>query len=138
VTIRGGCLCQALRYEIAADKPIAVRACWCRTCQYLGAGSGTVNAVFDKGAIAITGESVDYVSVADSGSVMHRKHCPRCGTPVFSEAEPRPNVIIVRVGTLDDPEIARPAMTIWTKSAPSWACFDPAIPSVEGQAPPAK
>ena len=138
MTIKGGCLCKALRYEIAADKPLGVRVCWCRLCQYLGAGGATVNAVFDKSAIAISGETIDYVSVADSGSVMHRKHCPKCGTPVFSEAEPRPNVIIVRAGTLDDPEIARPDMTIWTKTAPSWACFDADIPSAEGQAPPAK
>jgi hypothetical protein len=138
MTIKGGCLCGALRYEIAADKPMAVRACWCRVCQYLGAGSGTVNAVFEKNAVTISGETRDYVSIADSGSTMHCRHCPAYGTPVFSEAEPRPNVIIIRAGTPDDPEIARPAMTIWTASAPSWACFDPAIERVPGQAPPAK
>jgi len=42
----------------------------------------------------------------------------------------------VRAGTLDDPELARPAMTIWTASAPSWACFDERIPKVERQPPP--
>ena len=108
MTIKGGCLCGALRYEIAAEKPLGVRVCWCRVCQYLGAGSGTVNAVFEKSAITITGETRDYVSTADSGSTMHRRHCPRCGTPVFSEAEPRPHILIVRAGTLDDPDIARP------------------------------
>jgi hypothetical protein len=138
MTIKGGCLCGALRYEIAADKPLGVRACWCRVCQYLGAGSGTVNAVFEKSAITIKGETRDYVSIADSGSVMHRRHCPECGTPLFSEAEPRPHVIIVRAGTLDDPEIARPAMTIWAASAPSWACFDPSIDRADGQAPAAR
>jgi hypothetical protein len=28
-------------------------------------------------------------------------------------------------------------MTIWTSSAPSWACFDEPIPQVERQPPPA-
>jgi hypothetical protein len=28
-------------------------------------------------------------------------------------------------------------MTIWTSSAPGWACIDPALPRVEKQAPPA-
>jgi hypothetical protein len=36
----------------------------------------------------------------------------------------------VRAGTLDDPEIGRPGMTIWISSAPSWAVFDPNIPTV--------
>ena len=44
--ITGGCLCGAVRYEIDAEAPIAARTCWCRLCQYLGAGSATVNALF--------------------------------------------------------------------------------------------
>jgi len=132
--ISGGCLCKQLRYEISAEAPIVARACWCRVCQYLGAGSGTANAVFPREAIAITGKRQTYTSIADSGSVMHRSFCPDCGTPVFSEAEPRPNLIIVRVGTLDDPELGKPAATIWTGSAPSWACVDATLPRFEGPA----
>ena len=139
MAITGGCLCGAVRFAVAADEPLGVRQCWCRVCQYLGAGSGTVNVIFPKDAVTVSGPLTDYVSTADSGSVMHRRFCARCGAPVFSEAEPRPNQIIVRAGTLDDPELARPAAIIWTKSAPSWACFDPALPTVEGQpAPPSK
>jgi hypothetical protein len=68
--------------------------------------------------------------------VTHRGFCPTCGTPLFSAAEVRPHLIYVRAGTLDDPEVARPAVTVWTSSAPSWACFDPGIPQVERQPPP--
>jgi hypothetical protein len=136
MVVTGGCLCKAVRYEIAAE-PIAARTCWCRLCQYIGAGSATVNAAFQKSAITISGEVRDYRSVADSGSVMHRSFCPVCGTHLFSEAEPRPHLIFVRAGTLDDPEIARPLATIWAAEAPSWACFDESIPRIEGQPPPA-
>ena len=136
--ITGGCLCKQLRYEIAAEAPMAARVCWCRVCQYLGAGSGTANAVFAKTTITITGERKAHTAVADSGAVMHRTFCPHCGTPVFSEAEPRPHHIVVRVGTLDDPEIGKPVATIWTRMAPSWACIDADLPSFEGQAPPPK
>jgi hypothetical protein len=68
---------------------------------------------------------------------MHRRFCPVCGVHLFSAAEARPHLIFVRAGTLDDPEIARPAATIWTGEAPSWACIDDRIPRLEGQAPPA-
>ena len=134
--ITGGCLCRAVRYRISAA-PIVTRTCWCRLCQYLGAGSATVNTCFASSAVTITGELRDYRSVADSGNVMHRRFCPLCGTPVFSEAEARPHLIFVRSGTLDDREIAKPATTIWTSQAPSWACIDTAIPRLEEQAPPA-
>jgi len=42
-------------------------------------------------------------------------------------------VIIVRTGTLDDPELGKPITTIWTRAAPSWACFNPSLPKGEGQ-----
>lgn len=134
--IAGGCLCGSVRFRITAA-PIVTRACWCRLCQYLGAGSNTVNVCFHREAVAVDGETRDYRSVADSGNVMHRRFCPNCGTPLFSEAEARPHLIFVRAGTLDDPEIAKPAATIWTSAAPTWACIDERIPRVEGQPPPA-
>ena len=136
MAITGGCLCGAVRFEIKADAPLGVRQCWCRVCQYIGAGSGTVNAIFPKEAVSVSGPLTEFVSVADSGSTMHRRFCARCGTPVFTEAEPRPHHISVRVGTLDDPNLAAPAAIIWTKSAPAWACFDPSLPQAEGQAAP--
>lgn len=134
--ITGGCLCGAVRYRSTAA-PIVTRTCWCRLCQYIGAGSATVNVCFATATFTVTGELKDYSCVADSGNLMHRRFCPVCGTPLFSEAEARPHLIFVRAGTLDMPEIARPAATIWTSQAPSWACFDPDLPTVEGQPPPA-
>ena len=134
MTITGRCLCGAVRYESAAP-PVITRVCWCRLCQYLGAGSGTVNACFKTESFTIQGATSDYSGVADSGNVMHRRFCPKCGTPLFSAAEARPHLIFVRVGTLDDPEVGRPAMTIWTEQAPSWACSAADLPRVERQPP---
>jgi hypothetical protein len=136
MNVTGGCLCKAVRYQITAA-PIRSRACWCRLCQYIGAGTATVNVAFPSDAITIEGQLSDYVSTADSGNILHRRFCPVCGTHVFSEAESRPHLIFVRAGTLDDPETAKPAMTIWTSQAPSWACIDADLPQVEKQPPPA-
>ena len=134
--ITGKCLCGAVRWE-SSEAPIVTRWCWCRECQYLGAGSGTVNTAFRTATFTVTGKTSDYVSIADSGNRMHRRFCPTCATPLFSEAEARPHLIFVRAGTFDDPNLAKPAMTIWTASAPSWACIDADLPQVEKQPPPA-
>jgi hypothetical protein len=135
MAITGGCLCRAVRYEIDAA-PIAARFCWCRVCQYFAAGNATVNAAFPKSALKIAGEMSDYESVADSGSLMHRRFCPVCGTQISSEAESRPHLVFIRVGTFDNAELIRPAATIWAASAPSWACIEESIPRHEGQPPP--
>jgi hypothetical protein len=136
MVISGGCLCKSVRYESTAE-PLITRVCWCRVCQYIGAGSGTVNIGFRTETFAIRGETRDYRSIADSGNVMHRRFCPSCGVHVSSEAEVRPQLIFVRVGTLDDPNIAKPALTIWAAQAPDWACLNEALPRCEGQPPPA-
>jgi hypothetical protein len=136
VDITGGCLCGSARYRSTAA-PITTRVCWCRLCQYIGAGSGTVNTCFKTETFSVEGELRDYRSVAESGNVMHRRFCPNCGTHLFSEAETRPHLIFVRAGTLDDPEIAHPVATIWTSEAPSWACLDERLPKIERQPAPA-
>lgn len=136
MAISGGCLCGAVRFEIKADAPLAVRRCWCRVCQYLGAGGGTVNALVRKQDVTVSGPLADYVCKADSGATMHRRFCERCGTPMFGEAEERPDQIFVRVGALDDPNRAKPGGNIWTRSAPVWACFEPGLPQTETQSAP--
>ncbi len=86
--ITGKCLCGAVRWE-SSEAPIVTRVCWCRECQYLGAGSGTVNACFRTATFTVTGKTTDHVDIANSGNRMHRRFCPVCGTPLFSEAESR-------------------------------------------------
>jgi hypothetical protein len=137
MTITGGCLCGAVRYTIDAE-PIAARICWCRDCQFIGAGSATVNVFFPADKVTIEGELADYQSLAASGNRMHRRFCVRCGTPVTTQSEARLHVVGVRAGTLDDPEIGKPGMVIWTSSAPSWACIDESLPQEPRQPPPLK
>ena len=132
ISITGSCLCGAVRFSFA-EPPIATRACWCRDCQYLAAGNATVNAIFRTDSFRLEGETAEYLSSADSGNRMRRRFCPRCGTPLFSESLDRPDVMVVRVGALDDREPGKPSGTIWTGSAPSWGHVDAELPSYPGQ-----
>lgn len=133
--ITGCCLCRSVRYSVSS-LPIATRQCWCRDCQYFAAGSSTVNVIFNAADVTITGEVRAFVSQADSGNTMTRGFCPSCGTPVTSASSARPELVILRAGTLDHTAIATPAMNIWTASAPHWAHLDPALPSTPAQPTP--
>ena len=130
-----GCLCGAVRFTIDAD-PMAARTCWCRLCQYLGGGTATANVAFPSDKVSWTGEIRYHESVADSGNVLRRGFCPTCGTPLTSEALSRPHLIFLRVGTLDDPNLMGPQVTIWASQAPDWARFNPDIPCIDTQPPP--
>jgi hypothetical protein len=43
-----------------------------------------------------------------------RHFCENCGTGVASETPNRPGSIVMKVGTLDDPSIFKPAVAIYT------------------------
>lgn len=133
-SFNGGCLCGAVRYT-AEVEPIVTRACWCHLCQKLASGNATINLAFPKSSITITGKLKDYSGVAESGNKMHRKFCPDCGVHMFSEAEERPNIIVLRAGTLDESENVKVEALIWTSSAPSWANLDPNLVHFEAQPP---
>ena len=130
--LTGNCLCGAVKY-VVTTKPIATRACWCRLCQTLAAGNATINLVFPRAEVTITGELSDFQTGAESGNKMHRKFCPKCGTHLFSEAEEKPTLIVVRAGTLTDSESIKVEGLIWTSEAPSWAQLDPEIPHLKFQ-----
>jgi hypothetical protein len=133
--LTGGCLCAMVRYSASAQ-PVRVRACWCRVCQYLASGSASVNAMFRTADIRFTGALARFESFADSGNQMVRSFCPCCGTPVTTASVARPELVGVRVGTLDAPSLLSPSAVIWTSSAPEWACIDPNLPATTGQPPP--
>lgn len=135
MTVSGGCLCGAVRFTVDAE-PLAARTCWCRLCQYLGAGSATVNVAFPADKLHLSGDVRWHQSTADSGNAMQRGFCPQCGTPLFSNAEARPHLTFIRAGALDDPNLIGPQATIWTSAAPEWAHFDPSIPANPAQPPP--
>jgi hypothetical protein len=69
----------------------------------------------------------------------HHTHLlvPRVSVHRRGRSDRHPHLTFVRVGALDDPELAPPVVTAWTASAPSWACFDERLPQVERQPPPA-
>ncbi len=128
MTVTGQCFCGQVRFNIDA-KPVGARACWCRDCQRIASGSATVNVLFPKDAVHLTGDIATIERTADSGNRAERGFCPKCGSQIFSRMlNPKGDIIVIRAGTLDDPELMPPQSVIWVDSAPSWAVLDPKLP----------
>jgi hypothetical protein len=116
----GGCLCRAVRYEIAIE-PVFQVACHCRDCQYASGGSPAFVAVVPKAAFKITrGQVRTYWNKGDSGADVGRSFCEACGAPLFSEPKGIGDFVAVKVGSLDDPSAFRVQADIWMKSAQPW------------------
>jgi len=133
--MEGGCFCGAIRYRIAGPLRGA-RACYCRKCQYMGAGGPNYVALAPKGEVEITkGEPRSHAAKADSGNLVARLFCGDCGTFLWSDS-PAFDVYPVRVGTLDDPSAVAPQASIWTDEAQPWHRIDPDLPAHPKAAPP--
>ena len=128
----GGCLCGSVRYSVESEI-VARRRCWCRDCQYLACGNGSINLIVATLGVDVTGHLASHRSSADSGNHIIRAFCPTCGTQLFASDAERADYMVIRVGTLDHPEIGAPNTTIWTASAPEWAAPDGCTENFERQ-----
>ncbi len=91
-----------------AMNPPATRAvslqCHCRDCQR-ASGTAYVAAmrVPAAGFRVTQGTPKQYVSKSEAGNAVTRAFCGDCGSPLYIQVSTRPDIVGIRVGTLDDP-----------------------------------
>lgn len=126
--LHGGCLCGAVRYKCTGDTEDA-SYCHCDDCKKATGGPYTVGVLVQAAKLRIlSGRVKGYTTIADSGRKITRKFCPTCGSPLFTKAEKCPNLVFLKAGCLDEPEIIKPSCQTWTKCAVPWAYIDEKLP----------
>ncbi len=131
----GGCACGAIRYECSAE-PLAMLSCHCRDCQRASGGGASSVIAVPATALALRGEPRWWSVSGEAGHVARRGFCPECGSPVLSASSRMPDVLVVKVASLDDPSWFRPMADIWTSSAQPWEPMDPVVPKFPKDLPP--
>ena len=134
MSFTGGCLCEAVRYEGREQK--GGGHCHCLDCRRTsGTGHGS-HMIVPEPAFSMTGELRFYESSADSGNIVSRGFCPNCGSAIYSTNSGMPGLVFVRASSLDDPEVFRPQLVVYTKRAASWDRMDLALPAFPEMPPP--
>ncbi|QRP63509.1 GFA family protein [Rhodanobacter sp. FDAARGOS 1247] len=127
VPFSGGCACGSIRYACSSE-PLAMLNCHCRDCQQSSGAPFASGVVVPRASVDITGSPQEYAVSVSSGLLVTRSFCATCGSPLFTMGEARPDFMSIRFSSLDDTSGFRPALDIWTSSAPSWVCLDEALP----------
>ncbi|HEV2364733.1 MAG TPA: GFA family protein [Caulobacteraceae bacterium] len=127
LAISGGCLCGRVRYA-CATAPLMGGICYCRDCQHASGGPFAAVVVLPDDALAISGQLAEFKSSADSGNTITRKFCPECGSQILWSGPAAPGMVVIPVGSLDNPDLFRPTASFYTSSAPRWA---PQFPDTE-------
>jgi hypothetical protein len=127
-TRSGGCLCGRVRY-VSVGEPLFSLLCHCRDCQRQS-GSAYIAAmrVPAAGFRIVRGEPKLYVRTSEAGNAVTQAFCGDCGAPLFIRVASRPEIVGLRVGSLDDPSEFRPEADIFVKSAQPWDHMNPDLP----------
>jgi len=129
---RGSCLCGAIQYEATAVGPINV--CHCKRCRK---ASGTAfNAIVPVNAADfrfLSGE--DSLTKFESSPGVGRYFCKVCASPIYSRRTSSPELLRLRVGTLDTPLPGKPTMHIFVGSKAEWYDLHDAAPKFDERPP---
>jgi len=129
----GRCLCGAVRYRIT-DAPLVTYACHCTDCQKRSGSAFGLSMWVRRASIELTqGEATMHVSATEDGRPRHTRICATCVTRLWSEPQKRPDIAVLRPGTLDDTSWVKPQAHIWTRSAQPWVEIPEGVPRYETQ-----
>ena len=111
--ISGGCYCGSLRYESVGDIEASIQ-CHCRECQYITGGNPNVIMIMPLNGFEFVKGIPKTFKRKDIENAVTRLFCKNCGTGIGTKNPNRPNSIILKVGTFDDPSIFKPDIAIFT------------------------
>ena len=130
VTMTGGCMCGAVRYETTGDSFI-VGHCHCESCRkHCGAGVGTLVG-FKADQVTFNGKPRDiYKSSPDVG----RAFCSKCGTPLTWEGDGGDigPIVEIHIGTFDNPHVFVPTSHAFYNERLPWVDKPEQLPRYEG------
>lgn len=111
--ISGGCYCGSLRYESVGEIEASIQ-CHCRECQYITGGNPNVIMIMPLNGFEFVKGIPKTFKRKDIENAVTRLFCENCGTGIGTKNPNRPNSIILKVGTFDDPSIFKPDIAIFT------------------------
>jgi len=128
--LEGGCYCGKVRY-VAEGEPMRKGQCHCRECQFMTGGAPNMFLVMPSAGFAYTKGAPKQFTRSDLENPVTREFCPDCGTHLATRPPGRP-VIVVKVGTLDDPKLyGGPQMAIFTIDKQPFHQIPDGLPSFE-------
>jgi hypothetical protein len=129
--IQGGCYCGALRFQATGD-PMFKGQCHCRECQYISGGHPNVVMGMAEPGFKWSKGAPKQFKRKDLPNPVTREFCAECGTHISTRSPGLPGVVLLKVGTFDDPTVfGGPMMVIFTIDKQSFHHIPEGVPTFE-------
>ena len=129
--ISGRCYCGDIKYKASGDPAIKVQ-CHCRECQYISGGSVNVTIGMPQAGFEYTQGKPATYKRADLENGVTREFCGSCGTHILTQAPGLAGVMLIKVGTLDDPSMFTPDLAIFTAETQAFHHIPEGMPNYAG------
>ena len=134
VTLKGGCLCGAVKYEVTGE-PQRFYHCHCSRCRKSSGTGHASNLMMTNATLVFThGESLLKRFKVPDSERFARQFCTECGSPV-ARIVPELDAVVIPAGSLDDSAPIKPQARIYWDSRTDWTCDGDALPRFP-EAPP--
>jgi hypothetical protein len=129
----GSCLCGRVHYEIRGELGAGF-FCHCSRCRKAGGSAFASNVLVAAADFVVTaGEaSLKHFSTAEGS---HRVFCEHCGSPIYSRRDQMPEIVRVRMGSLDTPVEQGPGAHIFVASKAPWLAIHDPLPQYPERPP---
>lgn len=129
----GGCLCGAVRYEVA--EPLgAIQLCHCGQCRKAQGSAFAANMPVSAEAFRLL-RGEDELREYRASPDKRRVFCGACGSPIYSQRLDMPEVLRLRVGGLDDDTGLTVGFHIQAEFQASWRPITDDLPAYPGVGP---
>lgn len=132
--LEGSCACGQVSYKIQGQLRGPVTYCHCWRCRkHSGSSFGTTAAVRASEFEVRTGEQL--LSSWESSPGVHRFFARCCGSPLFKRHDHMPQILGLRLGTLDTDPGRRVEMHFMVGSKAPWVEIQDTLPQEPGGPP---
>lgn len=132
-TLRGGCLCGAVRYEVTGE-PTRFVHCHCSRCRKATGTGHATNLFLQPGTLRwLAGEDRLRSFKVPEAKRFTNVFCETCGSRLPRQAM---DAVIIPAGSLDDEPPVKPDGRIFYGSRASWSCAGDGLPAYAEYAPP--
>jgi hypothetical protein len=109
----GRCYCGEIHYEFSDDAIKSQMLCVCRECRYLSGGGINTSIVIKEDSFKFTKGTPKTFQRSDLETPRVRWFCGNCGTHICVKSPPRPGMLVLKIGTLDDHSWFKPESVIF-------------------------